>query len=82
MSSRTRLHDHPIPYIWLTEHTHLPAEPRIDQLRKRQNQDGRHRRQETKSRVTETKKRSVSSETFFWFFVIEKIETMQRNYRR
>jgi Zn-dependent protease with chaperone function len=28
------IHDHPIPFIWLTEHTHSPAELRIDQLRK------------------------------------------------
>jgi Zn-dependent protease with chaperone function len=28
------LHDHPIPLIWLTEHTHPPTELRIDQLRK------------------------------------------------
>ena len=27
------LHDHPIPYIWLTDHTHPPTELRIDQLR-------------------------------------------------
>jgi Zn-dependent protease with chaperone function len=28
------MHDHPIPFIWLTEHTHPPTELRIDQLRK------------------------------------------------
>jgi Zn-dependent protease with chaperone function len=28
------IHDHPVPLIWLTEHTHPPAELRIDQLRK------------------------------------------------
>jgi hypothetical protein len=27
------IHDHPVPYIWLTEHTHPPAELRIDKLR-------------------------------------------------
>ncbi len=28
------IHDHPVPLIWLTEHTHPPAELRIDKLRK------------------------------------------------
>jgi Zn-dependent protease with chaperone function len=28
------IHDHPVPLIWLTEHTHPPAELRIDRLRK------------------------------------------------
>ncbi len=28
------IHDHPIPFIWLTEHTHPPTELRIDELRK------------------------------------------------
>lgn len=28
------MHDHPIPFIWLTEHTHPPSELRIDRLRK------------------------------------------------
>jgi Zn-dependent protease with chaperone function len=28
------MHDHPIPFIWLTEHTHPPTELRIDRLRK------------------------------------------------
>lgn len=28
------IHDHPIPFIWLTEHTHPPTELRIDRLRK------------------------------------------------
>lgn len=28
------IHDHPVPFIWLTEHTHPPAELRIDRLRK------------------------------------------------
>jgi Zn-dependent protease with chaperone function len=27
------IHDHPVPFIWLTEHTHPPAELRIDRLR-------------------------------------------------
>lgn len=27
------IHDYPIPYIWLTEHTHPPTELRIDKLR-------------------------------------------------
>jgi Zn-dependent protease with chaperone function len=27
------VHDHPIPFIWLTDHTHPPTEHRIDQLR-------------------------------------------------
>jgi Zn-dependent protease with chaperone function len=27
------IHDHPIPFIWLTDHTHPPTEHRIDQLR-------------------------------------------------
>ena len=28
------LHDHPVPFVWLTEHTHPPTELRIDRLRK------------------------------------------------
>jgi Zn-dependent protease with chaperone function len=28
------IHDHPVPFIWLTEHTHPPTELRIDRLRK------------------------------------------------
>jgi Zn-dependent protease with chaperone function len=28
------IHDHPIPHIWLTNHTHPPTELRINQLRK------------------------------------------------
>jgi len=28
------IHDHPVPFIWLTEHTHPPTELRIDKLRK------------------------------------------------
>ena len=28
------IHDHPVPLIWLTEHTHPPTELRIDKLRK------------------------------------------------
>jgi Zn-dependent protease with chaperone function len=27
------IHDHPVPYIWLTEHTHPPVELRLDKLR-------------------------------------------------
>ena len=27
------IHDHPVPFIWLTEHTHPPSELRIDRLR-------------------------------------------------
>jgi Zn-dependent protease with chaperone function len=26
-------HDHPVPFVWLTEHTHPPTELRIDKLR-------------------------------------------------
>jgi Zn-dependent protease with chaperone function len=28
------MHDHPVPFIWLTEHTHPPTELRIDKLHK------------------------------------------------
>ena len=28
------IHDHPVPLIWLTEHTHPPTELRVDKLRK------------------------------------------------
>jgi len=28
------IHDHPVPFIWLSEHTHPPSELRIDRLRK------------------------------------------------
>jgi Zn-dependent protease with chaperone function len=33
------IHDHPVPFIWLTEHTHPPTELRIDRLRKTSNAD-------------------------------------------
>lgn len=33
LETHALIHDHPIPYIWLTEHTHPPAELRIDRLR-------------------------------------------------
>jgi Zn-dependent protease with chaperone function len=41
LETHALMHDHPIPYIWLTEHTHPPVELRIDRLRKHQNEDGR-----------------------------------------
>jgi Zn-dependent protease with chaperone function len=28
------VHDHPVPFVWLTDHTHPPTELRIDRLRK------------------------------------------------
>ena len=28
------VHDHPVPFIWLTEHTHPPTELRVDRLRR------------------------------------------------
>jgi Zn-dependent protease with chaperone function len=28
------IHDHPVPFIWLIEHTHPPTELRVDKLRK------------------------------------------------
>jgi Zn-dependent protease with chaperone function len=33
------IHDHPVPFIWLTEHTHPPTELRIDRLRKTSHPD-------------------------------------------
>jgi Zn-dependent protease with chaperone function len=33
LETHALIHDHPIPYIWLTEHTHPPTELRIDRLR-------------------------------------------------
>lgn len=33
LETHALIHDHPIPYIWLTEHTHPPVELRIDRLR-------------------------------------------------
>jgi hypothetical protein len=33
LENHALIHDHPVPYIWLTEHTHPPAELRIDKLR-------------------------------------------------
>lgn len=32
LETHALIHDHPVPYIWLTEHTHPPAELRIDKL--------------------------------------------------
>jgi Zn-dependent protease with chaperone function len=36
LENHALIHDHPIPYIWLTEHTHPPVELRIDRLKKHQ----------------------------------------------
>jgi Zn-dependent protease with chaperone function len=33
------INDHPVPFIWLTEHTHPPTELRIDKLRKTSHTD-------------------------------------------
>ena len=33
LENHALIHDHPIPYIWLTQHTHPPTELRIDKLR-------------------------------------------------
>ena len=33
LEAHALIHDHPIPYIWLTEDTHPPTELRIDKLR-------------------------------------------------
>jgi hypothetical protein len=33
LETHALIHNHPIPYIWFTEHTHPPAELRIDRLR-------------------------------------------------
>jgi Zn-dependent protease with chaperone function len=33
LETHALIHDHPIPYIWLNEHTHPPVELRIDKLR-------------------------------------------------
>jgi Zn-dependent protease with chaperone function len=34
------IHDNPIPFLWLTEHTHPPTELRIDRLRVRPDETG------------------------------------------
>jgi Zn-dependent protease with chaperone function len=33
LETHALIHDHPVPFIWLTEHTHPPTELRIDRLR-------------------------------------------------
>jgi hypothetical protein len=33
LENHALIYDHPVPYIWLTEHTHPPVELRIDRLR-------------------------------------------------
>jgi Zn-dependent protease with chaperone function len=33
------IHDHPVPFLWLTEHTHPPTELRIDRLRTHAHQE-------------------------------------------
>lgn len=35
LETHALLHDHPVPYIWLTEHTHPPVELRVGRLRGR-----------------------------------------------
>ncbi len=34
LEAHALIHNHPVPFIWLTEHSHPPSELRIDQLRK------------------------------------------------
>jgi Zn-dependent protease with chaperone function len=38
------IHDHPIPFIWTTDHTHPPTELRIDRLRTQRHRHHRPRR--------------------------------------
>jgi Zn-dependent protease with chaperone function len=33
LETHALIHDHPVPFIWLTEHSHPPTELRIDKLR-------------------------------------------------
>lgn len=33
LENHALIHDHPIPYVWLTKHTHPPVELRVDKLR-------------------------------------------------
>lgn len=33
LETHALIHDHPVPFIWFTEHTHPPSELRIDKLR-------------------------------------------------
>lgn len=33
LETHALMHDHPVPFVWLTEHTHPPTELRIDKLR-------------------------------------------------
>ncbi len=35
LETHALIHDHPVPFIWLTEYTHPPTELRIDRLRAR-----------------------------------------------
>jgi Zn-dependent protease with chaperone function len=42
LETHALLHDHPVPYIWLTEHTHPPVELRIDHLRNDGNENRGH----------------------------------------
>jgi Zn-dependent protease with chaperone function len=35
LETHTLIHDHPVPFVWLTEETHPPSELRIDRLRGR-----------------------------------------------
>ncbi len=42
LENHALIHDHPIPYIWLTEHTHPSTELRIDKLRNAEMMDVHH----------------------------------------
>ncbi len=33
LETHAMIHDHPVPFVWLTEHTHPPSELRVDKLR-------------------------------------------------
>jgi len=41
------IHDHPVPFIWFTEHTHPPTELRIDKLRKQAEQQQDNKQEHT-----------------------------------
>jgi Zn-dependent protease with chaperone function len=34
LETHALVHDHPVPFVWLTEHTHPPTELRLDRLRR------------------------------------------------
>ena len=77
LETHALLHDHPIPYIWLTQHTHPPVELRIDRLRNHETRTQLLRDRRQTAELQEPKKGRSLTRPFFGF-----CNGKDRNYRR